>query len=325
VESSIKIRRSPDSGNMTVGIGTRDAARPLAAERVQRAGSGRPFVSRAVLAFLLVPLLATLAGLPYYRLPLAERLDSPLHPWFRPSGIVGQTAGFVTLALFLFLWLYPIRKRLRFLSWTGSLGRWLDVHVVVGLLVPVIGAVHAAWRFEGLIGLGYGAMLVVALSGVIGRYLYMRIPRARDGLALTREEVAAERRRLLGEIIGATPLSADVVLRLLAPGAGPASGNLLRTVARMAADDVRRRLAIRRLRKEWKKARGAPPDRALLRRVSGLARREMALSQQIRMLDQTNRVFRFWHAAHRPFAATAFFAVAVHVIVVVALGATWIG
>jgi hypothetical protein len=50
----------------------------------------------------------------------------------------------------------------------------------------------------------------------------------------------------------------------------------------------------------------------------------MALSQQIRMLDQTNRVFRFWHAAHRPFAATAFLAVAVHVIVVVALGATWI-
>jgi hypothetical protein len=310
---------------MTVDVENRGVVPLGATNRPRAGGPGRPFVSRAVLAFLLAPLFATVVGLRYYRLSLAERLTSPLHPWFGPSGIVGQSAGFVTLALFLFLWLYPIRKRLRFLAWTGSLGRWLDVHVVVGLLVPAFGAVHAAWRFEGLIGLGYASMLVVAISGVIGRYLYMRIPRARDGLALTREEAAAERRRLLGEIVAATPLPADVLLRLLAPAAGPAPGDrILRTVARMAADDFHRRLAIHRLRKAWKAARGAPPDRTILRRVSQLARREMALSQQIRMLDQTNRVFGFWHAAHRPFAATAFLAVAVHVIVVVALGATWI-
>lgn len=302
--------------------GPRSPAAPVGPARA-RSAAGRPFVSPVALLLLAVPLTVTVAGLPYYVLPLSERLLSPLHRWFGPSGLVGQSAGFVTFALFLFLWLYPIRRRLRVLAFTGSLGRWLDVHVVAGVLVPVFGAVHAAWRFEGVIGLGYAAMVVVALSGVVGRYLYVRVPRARDGLRLDREEVAAERRRLLGEIVARTSLPAEAVLRLLAPDRGPAPGDRLgRVIVRMVADDFHRRRALHRLRIEWK--RSGAPDAAVLRLVSRLARREMAMSQQIRMLEHTNRVFRLWHTAHRPFAVTAFLAVTVHVLVVVALGATWI-
>jgi hypothetical protein len=49
----------------------------------------------------------------------------------------------------------------------------------------------------------------------------------------------------------------------------------------------------------------------------------MALTQQARMLDATQRVFRLWHIAHRPFAFAALVAVFVHVGVVVAMGMTW--
>jgi hypothetical protein len=42
------------------------------------------------------------------------------------------------------------------------------------------------------------------------------------------------------------------------------------------------------------------------------------------MLQATQRVFRFWHVAHLPFAVTAFVAVTIHVVVVVTLGVTWI-
>jgi hypothetical protein len=64
-------------------------------------------------------------------------------------------------------------------------------------------------------------------------------------------------------------------------------------------------------------------DPAAVRQVGRLASREAALSQQARMLSATQRVFRFWHVAHRPFAVTALIAVVVHVAVVVAFGATW--
>jgi hypothetical protein len=272
-------------------------------------------------------LAVTVAGLPYYAAPLAERLWSPYHDWLKPSGYVGQSAGFLAFALFLALWLYPLRKKLRFLSFAGSLGRWLDVHIVFGLLAPLLGAVHSAWRFDGLIGLGYLSMLIVAISGIIGRYLYVRIPRRRNGLELSREDVASARRDLVGRIVESTGFAPAQIEDLLRPAPVPTAGEgLLRSAARMVQDDLGRRRAIRRLLAEYRKARpaGAPMRRSTLRRIARLARREMALSQQIRMLDVTNRVFRLWHVAHRPFAIVALGAVGVHVAVVVALGATWI-
>jgi len=65
-------------------------------------------------------------------------------------------------------------------------------------------------------------------------------------------------------------------------------------------------------------------DRAVIRSVMRLARQEVALAQQARMLDATHAVFQYWHVFHRPVAIAALVAVLVHVLVVVALGATWL-
>ena len=131
--------------------------------RRQAPGLNRP------LAIIVVALVvANAIGAPYYVLPLAERVRSPLHPWFRPSGYVGQPAGILAILIFLFLWMYPFRKKYRWLAWTGAVGRWLDVHVTVALALPLLLAIHAAWRFDGVIGLGFAAMMVVWLSGIVG-------------------------------------------------------------------------------------------------------------------------------------------------------------
>lgn len=169
------------------------------------------------LLLILVGVLAAIAlwGAPYYVLPLSERVRSPLHPWLRPSGYVGQSAGIASLAVMLFLWLYPLRKRWRWLAFTGSLARWLDVHVMVALMLPLFVAIHAAWRFDGLIGLGVLSMMVVWASGIVGRYLYVRIPRGKAGIELTREEIAIQRKALLGQIASRVRLDADVTAATL--------------------------------------------------------------------------------------------------------------
>ena len=69
---------------------------------------------------------------------------------------------------------------------------------------------------------------------------------------------------------------------------------------------------------------GRDADRAAIRAVLRLASQEVALAQQARMLDATQSVFRYWHVLHRPVAIAALVAVLVHVVVVVALGATWL-
>jgi len=275
-----------------------------------------------VVALLLA---GSVVGASYYLAAPADRVRDPLHQWLRPSGYVGQTAGIIAFVIFAFLWLYPFRKSVRALRWTGSLARWLDVHVATALVLPVLTAVHASWRFDGLIGLGFWSMIVVCASGIIGRYLYVHIPRSATGLELNAEEIAAERRDLLVQLAAATGLPHAQVEAILRSDPTPCDGlGLIATFGRMITDEVARFRQARALRRLCRgRQRGHRLDHGTLRRIVRLARREMALSQQARMLAATQRMFRLWHVAHRPFAITALVAVTVHVAVVVSMGMTW--
>jgi hypothetical protein len=293
------------------------------AEASGPAASGRV----AVITLLLAVAAINLAGASYYVAALPVRVRHPLHVWLKPTGHIGQMLGLAAALLFLFLWLYPIRKmggaRLAF---TGSLASWLQWHVAAGLSVPWLAATHAGWRFTGLIGLGYGAMFIVYLSGLVGRYLYARIPRRRDGLELSRDEAAAERERLLFELTARTGLPPDEVRRALAPSVERCEGmGFALALWRMAADDRARIGAARALaRRIPRRAGRVSHDGTELKRVLHLARREMALSQQLRMVDATQRAFKHWHAAHKPVAVTALLAVLAHIAVAVIMGATWL-
>ncbi len=291
-----------------------------------RRPSGR--ADRVWLGLLLaLPIAVTVWGLSYYAAPAADRVRSSLHPLLRSSGLVGQTLGITGLLFFLSMWLYPVRKHVRWLAGTGSMSSWMRVHTVIGLSLPLLIAVHASWHFRGLIGLGYLAMMLVCASGLVGRYLYVRIPRARNGVELSRDEVSGQRRALITEIAAALELDpADVEEELaeaLAAVGGSGAGSVLR---RLVADDFVRWRALRALRRKWSAPRlgKEPVAPGTVDRMLRLARRELALAQQLRVLEGTQRLLRYWHVAHRPVAITALLAVLVHVGVAIALGQTWL-
>ena len=81
------------------------------------------------------------------------------------------------IALYAVLFLYPIRKRWRWLGSIGKTRHWLDFHVLVGITAPILITFHASFKLRGLAGMAYWIMMAVALSGFIGRY--MREPTAR--------------------------------------------------------------------------------------------------------------------------------------------------
>ncbi|HET6348372.1 MAG TPA: hypothetical protein VFH88_04735 [Candidatus Krumholzibacteria bacterium] len=301
---------------MAVAASKPTPARAPAPRANRGAGPGR---------VILIPTLLLLAvaaiGTPYYLSSTAERLRHPLHVWFRPSGYVGQTAGIITFVGFLFMWLFPMRKRFRKASWAGPVPRWLDVHIGVGMMLPLIGAIHAGFRFGGVIGLGYIAMLIVCASGIVGRYLYVRIPRSRSGVELGLGEVAAQQRALLGELAEATGISVMELQEVLHVETAPAGVGVWRAFVLMARDDLARGQAVRRLRARVN-AKGRV-DAKRLDEMIGLARRQMSLGQQARLLNATQSIFKHWHAAHLPVAITAVIAVTIHVVVVIAMGATW--
>lgn len=306
----------------------RAAATP--SRRLAAAASPARKSSRGRVLWLLLvglPLLViNIVGAPYYLDAMGVRVRHPWHPWLRPSGYIGQSAGILAFLIFLVLWLYPMRKKFKALAFMGTLGGWMDVHVASALALPLLLFIHSSWRADGLIGLGLMSMYVVIASGVVGRYLYTRIPRARSGVELTREEVTAKRQELVTLLAATTGLTEDVVYHALdVMPSSTEEGGLLAICWHLLSDDLLRWKRIRELRRRW--AAVAPAGRPLSSRALAdavsLASQEISLTQQSRMLEATQRVFRFWHVAHRPFAITALIAVVIHVVVVVALGATW--
>jgi hypothetical protein len=287
-----------------------------------RTRSYSAWVTASITLFLAA---VNVAGARYYAMPMAARVRSPLHPLLRSSGTVGQTAGIVALSIFAFLWLYPLRKRFRWLAFTGSVGRWLDVHIAAALTLPLLLAIHAAWRFGGVIGLGMWAMMIVCASGIVGRYLYVRIPRSRSGAELSLEEVAGQRRALTQQIVETTGLDLHEVQTLIAVGRSRSAPTALQALWLMLVNDLTRWRFRREIARRWRAlgARAGELDDAALDTVAACAARELALAQQVALLTATHRIFRWWHVAHRPIAVTALIAVVIHVAVVVAVGATW--
>ena len=104
------------------------------------------------------------------------------------SSLVGHgigIAGFVLMLLTAAL--YPLRKLRRDASW-GRTSGWLKLHMVTGLVGPYMVLLHTAMRFNGLAGLTMLLTLVVVVSGVVGRYLYTRVPRTAQGPETTESD-----------------------------------------------------------------------------------------------------------------------------------------
>ncbi|MCP6726220.1 hypothetical protein NL526_29605, partial [Klebsiella pneumoniae] len=79
--------------------------------------------------------------------------------------------------------------RIGWLNRLGSARHWLDFHVILGLTAPVIIAFHASFKFHGIAGVAFWIMLSVAVSGVVGRYVYAQIPRSLSSAELSLKEL----------------------------------------------------------------------------------------------------------------------------------------
>jgi hypothetical protein len=107
--------------------------------------------------------------------------------------LVGHGIGVLGFILMLMTeTLYSIRKQTTDARW-GSMAGWLRFHMVTGIVGPYMVLLHTAMRFRGLAGVVMLLTIVVALSGLIGRYIYTAVPRAIDGTEL---EVSTLDRRI---------------------------------------------------------------------------------------------------------------------------------
>lgn len=251
-------------------------------------------------------------GWDYYTLGAAQRPFSPKHQLLRPSGTIGIKLGMVGVLLFFLIYLYPLRKKWGWLGRQGNSRHWLDFHVVLGTAAPIIIAFHSSFKFGNIAGMAFWSMLMVTLSGFVGRYLYSHIPRSLNAAELSMKEIKEKEealRRELDEQKRTFGFTVDALAQLPSP-AEVARTPIMASLLSMFLIDFKRpfKASLVRLR-----AAGFGPwvfscfglfstrDQKLERAIR-VAQKQASLSQSIVFLSRTQRIFQLWHVIHRPFS-----------------------
>ena len=99
--------------------------------------------------------------------------------WIDPEQGFGYALGVIGASMMLLLLGYPLRKRRGPSSRVaGTVGFWFRFHMLLGLLGPLAILFHSRFTFGAVnSAVALGAMIVVASSGLIGRFLYSRVHR----------------------------------------------------------------------------------------------------------------------------------------------------
>jgi hypothetical protein len=267
--------------------------------------------------WIVIAAAAALPGLPYYGMNAEARVYSEMHPLFAPTGVVGHSLGYVgTTMIVVGVGMYALRKRLPLLAGVGRLPTWLQVHIFLCTMGAYLVVLHSSFHLRGLAAVAFWSMVLAVLSGIVGRYIYVRIPRARDGHERTLSEVRARLAELASGLV-ASGIDAERLASLTGPPALPPQ-TILRAMMGAPIADVRRRAALARVRGAL---RGQ--DRDTRRAVFGAIDERLRLEQQIAFLAPMHRLLGFWHVLHIPVALLMFIALAVHIGVAILFGYGW--
>jgi len=288
---------------------------------------------RVLLAWLLalaIVLVIAGYGLNYYALSAADRPFSPKHDALRPSGPIGIKLGMFGVFLFFLIYLYPLRKKWGWLARQGNSRHWLDFHVVLGTLAPIIIAFHATFKFGNIAGMAFWSMFAVTLSGFVGRYLYAQIPRNLNAAELTMKEMTEIEESMRRELASQN-LSFGKRMEKLYDLPTPQDVEhmpMLIALLYMILIDLRRpfRLSILRLQStgfgSWVTSLfGFLRTRdSKLEHVIGVAQKQAKLSKRILFLSRTEQVFNLWHVVHRPFSYAFALLALIHIALALYMG-----
>ena len=269
-------------------------------------------------------------GFDYYTLDSVNRPLSPKNALLRPSGPIGIKLGMLGTAMFFLIYLYYFRKRWRWFAAIGKTKHWLDFHIVLGITAPIIIAFHAAFKFRGIAGMAFWIMVAVALSGIVGRYLYAQIPRRLNAAEYTWQELQDEQLAISQQL---------AKQRMFSPGELTAAFHVpdvemvkhksaVGALLWMFMLDLARPFRVASLRR---KALGfgacivslgglLPTSNAELEQIVRAARKQASLSKRMVFLSRAQQVFQLWHVVHRPFSYAVVVLAVLHIATVMLFG-----
>jgi len=259
-------------------------------------------------------------GRAYYLTPLIERPRHQAYWALKPGGTLGYVLGVVGSSLMIVMHVYSLRRRVRALRGFGALSVWLDFHIYCGIMGSLLIVLHSSFKIHGLVALSFWSMVAVALSGILGRYLYQQLPRRQSGDELTLAEVEQLDRRYTARLRDEFRLSDADLERLdeIATGELGQETSLLALILRLPVQGIVLRWRLRRFG-----GRLGVDSKPLVREMRAVARHKALLERRILLWDKLRQLFYYWHVFHKPFAIVMYLFMVVHIVVVSVTGYGW--
>jgi hypothetical protein len=233
--------------------------------------------------------------------------------YYKAGDEVGYWLGVAGATMMLLLFSYPLRKYVRFTHRWGKVKWWFLVHMVLGIGGPLLILLHSTFHLKSINAtVALFSMLIVAGSGVVGRFLYVRIHRGLHGEKINLRELQSQAGLAEGEMKSRLRFAPEVAERLLAFEAHALNGGshwshvfghalLLpfrqQLVFNESARDLSTRLRSIAKERRWSKAQYSRRRR----QVVSLVRQYLASVVRVAQIGAYERLFALWHVLHVPF------------------------
>lgn len=235
-----------------------------------------------------------------------------MQPGFSSGSRAGYNLGLAGAMLMLILFLYPLRKHVRWLSAAGPLRAWLNFHMLLGICGPLLILFHSRLHIGSVnAAIAMASMLVVASSGIIGRFIYTRVHHELRGSRLAALELRAALADALVGIAGGQVLPERVkgILEGYEAHAQRIAQSVLRRTLKFLFIGMRRRIASARIHR---RLREHPDGHRITLQMDGY----LAGLQRVAQFAIYERLFSLWHLLHIPLVVLLILSAVFHVVAV---------
>lgn len=245
-----------------------------------------------------------------------------------PESGAGYWLGIIGASMMVILLIYPLRKRVRWLKVIGPTKHWFRFHMMLGLGGPLLVLYHCKFQVHAInSSVALYSMLVVAGSGIVGRYFYTRIHRGLYGKKTSLKELRAELVSSQDRSQGIAALMPNVLHELEKLSGEMQEDEITHSVGvgRSVKWPLRKHkvhlslyLMMRReLRAIGEKSPALATHRAKLQRsASRYISNYLKLIGQVAQFSFYERLFSLWHVFHLPLFFIMVLAAIVHVLAV---------
>jgi len=245
-----------------------------------------------------------------------------------PESGLGYWLGISGGSMMLVLLLYPLRKRIRALHFLGNTMHWFRVHMILGILGPLLVLFHSNFQLGSINSqVALYCMLLVAGSGVVGRDLYARIHRGLYGRKASLDDLRNDLEKSLEESRGRANLFPRLSAKLQALSmevrgdrVTGALGTGTSLVWIFKQNFVRLSLSMPARSELRARAAESPAVARNFRRISAsnssYIRTFVRLTSRVAQFTLCERLFSAWHVLHMPLFFMMVISALVHVLAV---------